>query len=1335
MQSANGRINTVSLSMASQPTGPPVSYRTVPNRNVTKRWKEANTVDYGSGWGDDEYDQPSGPPPDQRNQEWDSQGQQPTPPGGFYPPNRGADHSPMRTGGRPSFDQGPGRPSFDQRHVRPSFDRGSSRQSFDQNDDRRGFAGNSGSFDGPYPTAARVPFRDPHQEFMPDDFEGPRRSLRGPPPIDDFEAPPRRSLRGPPPLSIHTNARPSSRDRGPYSATGQFPGGQRRSDQYSEPFGPYSAGPAPGGRRSHSSNRPPPGEIFARHESPARPGSRGSQGGSPSRFQQPPPPRKSSMSQQNPPPEFSNEPISQSDPPMMQSESQPSEVKPLPFVRPIDIWNRHKDELSEKQSQASSRPSMDSSISRDQATANLNREVPATDAIQTEPVVHQPSLDPVTERRSEHGMDNMTHPTDNSAQSAYVQVTSPTPQPSEGGSAGDPPSATSDYSNYVDKTSLYSSPSFREQRPDRSGLDEVPSREPAENPLPKINTVSSFGDEFLEPRSASRSQQEQASRPAEMANEFPFQPERQAPPPPPAKDNLPMIVGGSDVERSNSRGYRSLVQHAFDDSQREPPTPVSAADTVTRTNSASTSEISPIVSRPPVMHSIQETMTTPPTEPEYFNHNSDYAANVAGENQSNRPEPMMPHQAMYDSNGFPHRADSPARSPPVIQNANVAPPEAGILSSVPQGPSIDDSERSFKPLPMARISTGPEQMPASQSKVEQAGLSAGSAEQDSRSASDEYREWQAERRQFNAKMGIQDSPSIEEPSPVSREESLSKGNVRDLAGRYEQRSGRSSPMNSEAARPANARLESFRPVLPGGWQSYTTNTPTPRSESPSQNVQPLSRPEPVRTETTESQIPRAGPPRRQQDDHPSKAAFAAAAAAGSALAGAFAGGKASRFRPSSDISTEVSEDSTATSNSRQPSEESRQYSEEASPETPRATAPAHVPPPPLPKDTPRDEPQDSNASDYFPAPLRTSRSSEARREPWLAPGDNIDDRPSPGIRDNDRLQEEIVQHLTPRSSVNDQENLVDDISGRSNENGPENLDQSRPMYGNSAPASNEVESTHQDQAPRPGLLDQRFSWEQEQPSASSATTPPLPTMISAMGLSERPSTNPEPESVPSSLAAVRGSDHPTLDGEDRQIERDESALPSSIVPTPTTSMIFPPQAPPKDQSPTDTVRNATQEPISSNLGLRSPGRENASIGTPTIVAATQEIPLRQIMGMESPDARRRAYDTNRQHFAQNDSGLSQWLQGMGQASPDSAAIIASNGQMSPQQNEKLSNYRPSPSRTVLSRLTSDNFRSDSSPSGSKQGRLMGKAGTAAKGFLAKSKDKLRTASAGDKVAY
>jgi hypothetical protein len=263
---------------------------------------------------------------------------------------------------------------------------------------------------------------------------------------------------------------------------------------------------------------------------------------------------------------------------------------------------------------------------------------------------------------------------------------------------------------------------------------------------------------------------------------------------------------------------------------------------------------------------------------------------------------------------------------------------------------------------------------------------------------------------LSATTATPESSAPEVPSTIPRAESPTKGTVRDLADKLEKRSSTSSPVGgvssvADVQRPSDQRLESFRPSLPGGWNSYST---TPGTPSPTQSTENLPREPTTLAELMEEDIPTAGPPRpREAGYETSGKAFEALAAAGSALSGAFGAMTRTSTNDSSEAESpmEVStEDSTP----------AKERPGNLSPVQEVLSNVSSVPPTPPAKDGPYEQP--GSKGGYFPSPLRTSKTSDASTptKPQMLPALSTDN--SPHDTESDRLRKEIVRSLTPKSA-------------------------------------------------------------------------------------------------------------------------------------------------------------------------------------------------------------------------------------------------------------------------------------------------------------------------------
>lgn len=1191
------------------------SYRPGVARNVTKKWQEAKPANYDDWDDSDGYDpdEPVQPAQHARQESWDtrsqgagSQGGRSIPPGQYYPSNRSV--TGPASGGRASFDRG---------------------------DDRRHLA----NLGGPYPTAQRDPFGD----------------IQHDPTFDQ----PSRGHQGQLPLQLQTAGRPSMEQR-PYQqgppqnsyAQGPYPQGPYQQGPYTagpggshfqEPRGtsPFSA-PAigPSGRRSQSSGRPAHGDIY-RGESPMRPGSQNSRGGSPSSAF---PPRKSSLSQQQPPHELQQY-GSAGAASIAQTSTPSSEVKPLPFVRPSDIYARMAEEKEkERRSQESSRPSFESATSRIRESSvashrtgtdagNDSRPNDAIDEADTTRRM-QPTLPPVAERKSEYGFDDLMQHADQNQPSSTLNRTDTDISKASG--------ASSEYTNRPDPTSAST---LNSRQSPFDALAESPHKASMPAPptapflLPAVRGVSDFGNDMFGQRNAPSSH-------SQLRGE----------------NNMAAAETGSNLQHQNSQGYRSVVNQAFDNSQDQvPPTPISMSDSIARSNSASASDISPILvsrnyepsaSQPPILEELTSRPGTSGTQ---------HSMNRSMDKQLLPPPAILPG---YRRDSSPASSGNLDRRPLSIATAGIPKSEHAIPSAAPSSTASWDKDsdrglvdREVPPLAdePAPPSTGTSSQPDKPSEL-------------SRTASEDWQKWENSRKQFRAQHGVQDSmpstPGV--PSPISRAESPSKGTVRDIATKLESKSGRNSPINLEPPRPSNARLESFRPSLPGGWQSYTTNAgaATPHHETPVAEPEPRAIPD-----GAEEDYPRAGPPR----DHSaytktSNTAFEALAASGSALAGAFGFSQVAKEQNRShDSSNSNSRTSTSMSHHKDEATETPSVHDrelETIPEGDRSPA-SPLPPAPLQKDTPSEADAGQSTLGYFPAPLtlRQSRGPELLPPQRPALPATLSTETSPQDDDNDRLRKEIVKSLTPKSSnFNDTSRLSSGhdafpvtsgsqrtVSTMGDSNLPKEYDsywnESNEESGRQAalgeatptippvPETKAVVSNAEADLPAKNAIEQRFSWE-----TAGERTPPA-------------------SSLPLRGDSLQGQGSPeTIKG---PVFAPTSAPYSATTSTP---IFSDPLSSSQALRPAPTANIAEQRDIPQIVETGASPSPNAAHMPTSPTSTFKERPVKDVLALNSPHDRIRAFDSHRQHYATNeDGGLTQWLQTVGSSHPEHAPVMSANG--------------------------------------------------------------------------
>ena len=858
--------------------GQPPSFKTNVNRAKTKRWVEAKSYSYdGDDWGEaDEYDEYGGydePPPPPKPTGLRQQGQSarsvPQSPYGSPtdPYQRPMDNSrqgygnmggPQQYGQRSATNP---QPRVDTEHARSN--------SFDRGDEKRSFS--AGGFQPGMASPGIVTRQQP--SYTQDQHQGPANSQ---PPMQfdpNQMRPVQPEVRRPyPEQQIRQHAEQ------PIQETEHFYDPRSHHGEPSYPDEPQY--PSMGSRAQSMTSNTSSMDIHNRRDFtpsalPPPLHTRGSPSPD-SRSSSTHPPRKSSLSQTNQPtilaPSQSSSMPAPPEPGAAQRQRTSSGAdKPLPFVRPADIYRRMQEEKEkDRQSQDSSRPSMDAitgrpeQVERDTGPA-FKEEAPdlfspalsptpshvldSVEAREHGPTL-QPMLDPVAERRSEYGTDGIG-----------VDHEPPNSQKQSAGPWG------------------------QEKAPIQPHIAPRSAQETLSPVLPEVARMSSFGDSFLGSNGATEGPSLQAMLSATntttpLANRKP------------TGDESP---GG--LQHQPSAGFRSVVNQAFDVTDDQiPPTPTSTVGSgIERSTSGGTSVISPIISRGPSTATPNANVRyagARPRTPSLPEESEDISSRPMSSSSIGTPRQTArkpsPSQVMSSELGEPspptfipgHRRDlstpspsnSPARTPALEANNQLRQPqEAELAMSTPTEPSF---------LPGA------------------------------------FRADQALRKDS-------DASSIRSLNdPRKRSESPSKSRVRDLAGKFESASssrrgsdqslsqrggtGTTSPQRLDMPAPgrplAADRKESFRPHLPGGWDSYISNAPPARSSSKDfddEDASPLrqtfgpSHSGHTNSETLQDRsVPDlSGMPEQSNDpslrqDGASSTPFSPVAAAGTALAGA-----------------------------------------------------------------------------------------------------------------------------------------------------------------------------------------------------------------------------------------------------------------------------------------------------------------------------------------------------------------------------------------------------------------------------------------------------------------
>jgi hypothetical protein len=979
-------------------------------------------------------------------------------------------------------------------------------------------------------------------------------------------------------------------------------------------------------------------------------------------------------------------------------------TKPLPFIRPADIYKRVEEERQRERtaSMDSSRPSLDSLTPRPkegatspQGADNFGRSA--------DPAKSLHPLETVNERKSEY-LPN-------------YDAAAPGPQ----------------------SQSEYQPPS-----------------------LPEVRRISAFDNDFW-----SNNRQSQAD------------------------DNYASV--GSD-----DQGLRSAVNQAFtrtDDSRSVPPTPISKSDSgVSRSNTNSTSGISPIMSRVPssatsalknrnaagegstpmIAEEASESSTPAVSRP------TSTATMLGGARQITRKP--SPTRAAHDlsSSSQPHsglptssRGESPARAP-AIEPQTVAPePASALYSSL--SPTSPETMNAGYGQPVSTYATREADI-ASALKLNPTkdAPELGAAERESQTA-------------FLASHQTPDSP-LSDTDPRSRSESPSKGRVQELAGKFgdvsnsrrgstqSNASGNSlqswekspdhsvpsSPTKASTSRPISpakhilglnerpvaSRAEpSFRPKLPGTWESYATTPPTPSEQSDrdmqlsgsgrmtpeSHQVSSLHDDIDLTPTTAKHPVLASDPSKSPTSPAEALAALKAAGAAiGASLQESVGLGSSSQGRTYGDvhISRPLYVDRTLTTD----------------------TTNSSIPPTPPAKDLPEPE--------YFPPPpplkekspelFAPSSQQQTPTRPTVIPQLSTDI--SVNDLESDRLRKEIVASLTPVSTsetprdgpslqttlapeANRASSILpseydsywadgDQASPRPSNDLGRNLSEHPQTSANQLP----VVATELSAAAKPPVLNQQFSWEggqshpvsqegqvqvgadaqasrdlQEEKEVASLTTPNIPDKESTSSFKDIPDhyfgpshvaavdksdtvdesditarlPTPPPNSdkplSPTRTDTVKGAPHSTglhvvntaLDPEAVDMPPRLSAQTSPVsqqpVANPEDAVVS--REPHVHQQPTATATIAGSAPASSTHDY-----------APKSPTSPSDKPkgFREIVTMKSPSERIATYNQTREYWAKTDHGLNDWI----------ASAVATNPQL---ESATVLQHRPTVTATATSR--------------------------------------------------
>lgn len=327
---------------------------------------------------------------------------------------------------------------------------------------------------------------------------------------------------------------------------------------------------------------------------------------------------------------------------------------------------------------------------------------------------------------------------------------------------------------------------------------------------------------------------------------------------------------------------------------------------------------------------------------------------------------------------------------------------------------------------------------------------------------------------------------------------------------------------------------------------------------------------------------------------------------------------------------------------------------------------------------------------------------------------------------NDRLREEIMRSLTPKGSFGD---------------------------GQNGEQQREAVTQPQDPVQDRPRLKKKFSWEEsededEEPASTAAQPiPPPKDDEPTPGLGDAaPLTTVVPVAEPAEPQAPAEKSGDVVDvakTEDTTPPRYSmlEMLPSSVG----SPVLSPPEASTTPTPPQD-ARNSLE------VKTANPGESRPTTGEARFMG------FREIVAIKEHGQKMEAYRTTRDKFADMDTGLEAWIQGMAE-SADHAEIISLNGSLPAGTDlSKLPPRSKFPKLSSIGSISLPSHRDPSSPSGHTRhgsvnignfihgqnrgkeflhsaGVLGGKAGGAAKGLFAKGRSKFRQSSSSDKVDH
>ncbi|KAG9187637.1 hypothetical protein G6011_05508 [Alternaria panax] len=812
----------------------------------------------------------------------------------------------------------------------------------------------------------------------------------------------------------------------------------------------------------------------------------------------------------------------------------------------------------------------------------------------------------------------------------------------------------------------------------------------------------------------------------------------------PHQDKQQSQQDGALVSPHNDQGLRSVVDQAFtraDENRSVPPTPISndndSSSDLLRSNTGSTSGISPIMSRVPssaasaLRNRNQEKGNTPAIAEEP----SEATTPITQPTSANVIEPMhhVPrkpspgHNRNFSNSSIPRsglatptRGDSPARSPVLAPSRDVPEPESALVTTESNETS-DTMEGGLKGPSSAYATREADIATAAKNDPGSSAPALGAAELRSQ---DKFLE------SHNAQSPVDDALSRD------RSESPSKGRVQALANKFGEvasprrgstqstrsrnsvQSWERSNDNSRAGSPTKAShsrhsspVKEFRPHLPGQWESYATTAMTPSDHGEQDRGLGFDTSEPNSLNNSDltptmAKHPVAGTSSAETETSDPIAALKDAGAA-----------MVNSIRTTLGAADDVSDTQ----------QQQGRRTDHGNVYLPRplqldrtVTSNSSAPPTPPAKNTPQSE---------FPppAPLKDTSSQPFTSQPERPSLDpQLSTDPSAEDQESDRLRKEIVASLSPfkapasPASESNRASLqpVSPGANRASSILPSEYDtywaeedrasrrssQGTERYPKEQPSGKTVTFLPQSEEPTKPIVLNRFSWEasgsqsqtpdeqaQGVPTAEPTKASPVaavsPPVERAIDQGRQEPSEPLPDSY-------FGPDHTfTVTKPDPISDTDMPPQPSSPPPDPARSLTSPFTSPTREgtRSPGLHVVNTELNPEAVDLPPRfsaehepSPGPKELELSEkqqpeqpaqhPAIMSPTEDpttpiavrdpspkspttdkpLGAREIATLATAAERIHAYNATREYWAKYDHGLSDWLCSTLEANPDLA---------------------------------------------------------------------------------